>query len=216
MKRKYPAAEAERLAALYAIEREYYGGDNDFVIGCDEAGRGPLAGPVTAAAVILPPHCQLPDLNDSKKLTEKRRYELEPQIKAAAVAWSVRCVENDEIDATDILTAALKAMSLAVDDLVAAGYAPAVVLIDGPHPLRRDDLPQRPVVKGDSLSASIAAASVLAKTERDRLMVAYDDVYPGYGFAQHKGYGTKAHREALAKLGFSPLHRRSFKVKNDA
>ena len=181
--------------------------------GVDEAGRGPLAGPVVAAAVILPPFAEIPGLNDSKKLSEKRRFELEPMVKETALAWAVARVEHDEIDKINILEASLKAMSLAVDELIGNGFSPDVVFVDGPHIMRREDLVQRALIKGDSLSASIAAASVLAKTERDRVMIAYDALYPGYGFAGHKGYPTKAHREAVKKQGFSPIHRRSFKVK---
>lgn len=202
--------EEERILTMYRFEEDFYNEGTLLVAGCDEAGRGPLAGPVVAAAVILPPHCVLPFLNDSKKLTEKRRFALEPQIKETAVAWAVARVEHDEIDEINILEASLKAMEKALAGLSVPAEA---VLIDGPHPLRHSEIPQRPIVKGDSLSASIAAASILAKTERDRIMVEYDKVYPGYGFAGHKGYPTKQHREAVKEKGFSPIHRRSFRVK---
>ena len=202
--------ESQRLNEMYLIEDEYYAQGITLVAGCDEAGRGPLAGPVVAAAVILPPHCEIPYLNDSKKLTEKKRFALEPVIKENAVAWVVARIEHDEIDAINILEASLKAMSVALDRLSVKAEA---VLIDGPHGLRRDDITQQPVVKGDARSASIAAASILAKNERDRIMVAYDEIYPEYDFKKHKGYPTKAHREAVKEHGFSPIHRRSFKVK---
>lgn len=202
--------EIKRLSEMYLIEEEYYNNGITLVAGCDEAGRGPLAGPVVAAAVILPPHCEIPFLNDSKKLTEKKRFALEPIIKEKAVVWSVARIEHDEIDEINILEASLKAMSVALDDLSVKAEA---VLIDGPHPLRREDISQQPVVKGDARSASIAAASILAKTERDRVMVAYDALYPEYGFKKHKGYPTKAHREAVKEHGFSPIHRKTFKVK---
>lgn len=203
-------AETQRINEMYLIEQAYYDKNITLVAGCDEAGRGPLAGPVVAAAVILPPHCEIPYLNDSKKLTEKRRFALEPVIKEKAVAWAVARVEHDEIDEINILEASLKAMKLAMEQLSVKAEA---VLIDGPHGLRNVDIPMEPVVKGDARSASIAAASILAKTERDRVMVAYDALYPQYGFKKHKGYPTKAHREAVKEHGFSPIHRKTFKVK---
>lgn len=202
--------ESERINEMYLIEEEYYKKGITLVAGCDEAGRGPLAGPVVAAAVILPPHCEIPYLNDSKKLTEKRRFALEPIIKEHAVAWAVARVEHDEIDEINILEASLKAMKMALEQLSVKAEA---VLIDGPHGLRDVELPMEAVVKGDARSASIAAASILAKTERDRVMVAYDELYPAYGFKKHKGYPTKAHRDAVKEHGFSPIHRKTFKVK---
>lgn len=202
--------EMQRLREMYRIEEEYYQRGISLVAGCDEAGRGPLAGPVVAAAVILPPHCEILYLNDSKKLTEKRRLALEPLIKEKAVAWAVARIEHDEIDEINILEAALKAMKTALEQLPVKAEA---VLIDGPHALRDVTIPMEAVVKGDSRSASVAAAAILAKNERDRIMVAYDALYPAYGFAKHKGYPTKAHREAVKEHGPSPIHRRSFKVK---
>ena len=202
--------ESQRIIEMYRFEKEFYDRDIVMVAGCDEAGRGPLAGPVVAAAVILPPFCEIPQLNDSKKLTEKKRFALDPEIKEKAVAWAVARVEHDEIDEINILEASLKAMKLALEHLSVKAEA---VLIDGPHGLRQDEIPQRPIVKGDALSASIAAASILAKTERDRIMVAYDALYPEYGFKKHKGYPTKQHRESIHQYGFSPIHRRTFRVK---
>ena len=213
MKRSDREKETARLREMYRFEEEYYRQNRPLVVGCDEAGRGPLAGPVVAAAVILPPFAEILGLNDSKKLSEKRRFELEPEVKEHALAWAVTQIEHDEIDEINILEASLKAMSMAVDELMRKGFSPDVVFVDGPHAMRRQDIDQRALVKGDSLSASIAAASILAKTERDRIMIAYDAVYPGYGFAAHKGYPTKAHREAVREMGFSPIHRRSFRVK---
>lgn len=203
-------AETLRIEEMYRYEQAFYDNGIMLVAGCDEAGRGPLAGPVVAAAVILPPHCQIPQLNDSKKLTEKKRYALEPEIKEKAVAWAVARVEHDEIDEINILEASLKAMKLALEQLSVKAEA---VLIDGPYGLHQNDIPQQPIVKGDALSASIAAASILAKTERDRIMVAYDALYPAYGFKKHKGYPTKQHRESVKEHGFCPIHRRTFKVK---
>ncbi len=180
------------------------------VCGCDEAGAGPLAGPVFAAAVILPPRFELPGLNDSKKLTEKKREELFPLIKEQALAWAVASVDAEEIDRTDILSARMKAMQCAMDAL---SLQPDFALIDGNRDRGRTSrivTPHRCIVGGDGLSASIAAASVLAKVSRDRLMVQMDALYPRYGFARHKGYGTKEHREMLALYGPCPIHRLTF------
>lgn len=204
------ATEKARLFAMYRFEQEYYDQGYTRVAGCDEAGRGPLAGPVVAAAVILPPRCVLESLNDSKKLTEKKRLVLEAEIKEKAVAWAVARVEADEIDEINILEASLKAMATAVEALSPAA---AAVLIDGPFGLRQTEVPQLAMEKGDALSASIAAASILAKNERDRIMVAYHELYPVYGFEKHKGYPTAFHREMIKEHGLSPIHRKTFKVK---
>lgn len=176
------------------------------VCGVDEAGRGPWAGPVSAAAVILDPERIPPGLDDSKALTERRREALEPEIKAAAVAWAVGFATVEEIDALNILRATGLAMRRAVEALV---VRPAFFLVDGSY---RFDLPApvRPVVRGDSLSVSIAAASILAKTARDRVMLDLDREWPDYGFAAHKGYHAPRHVEALQRLGPCPAHRRSF------
>ena len=180
------------------------------VCGCDEAGAGPLAGPVYAAAVILPHGVGIPGLNDSKKLTEKKREALFPVVKDLAVAWAVASVDAQEIDATDILSARMKAMQLAIDSL---GQKVEFALIDG----NRDHgktaaitTPHRCIVKGDSLSASIAAASILAKVSRDHHMMEMAEMYPEYQFARHKGYGTKLHYQLLGEFGPSPIHRRTF------
>ena len=176
------------------------------VCGVDEAGAGPLMGPVYAAAVILPEGCEIEGLNDSKKMTEKKREALFPVIFEKAVACAVASVDASEIDATDILSARMKAMQLAIDALeVPADYA----LIDG-NRAKDFGLPVRTIVKGDSLSASIAAASILAKVTRDRLMEELDETYPQYGFAVHKGYGTKRHYEALREYGPCGIHRQTF------
>lgn len=180
------------------------------VCGCDEAGAGPLAGPVYAAAVILPVGLVIPGLDDSKKLTEKKREALFPIIQEKAVAWAVASVDEKEIDATDILSARMKAMQLAIHALsVKADYA----LIDGNRDKGKSfaiTTPHECLVKGDSLSASIAAASILAKVSRDRWMVEAAKEYPQYCFERHKGYGTKLHYEMLREHGVSPIHRRSF------
>jgi len=176
------------------------------IAGIDEAGRGPLAGPVVAAAVILPASFDLPGLTDSKQLSATARERLYPLIRAQALAVGVGVARAEEIDRVNILQATLRSMQRAVERLaVPADF----LLIDGnvPVPLR---LPQQTLVKGDSRSLSIAAASVIAKVVRDRIMVTYGRIFPGYGFAGHKGYGSAAHRAAIARLGPSPCHRRTF------
>ncbi len=197
--------------SLWEAENLYREKGYTAICGCDEAGAGPLAGPVYAAAVILPFGVDIPGLNDSKQLTEKMREALFPIIQETAVAWAIASVSAQEIDATDILTARMKAMDLAISQLSPqADFA----LIDGNRDHGRGSaitLAHQCVVKGDSLSASIAAASILAKVSRDRVMVELDRRYPQYGFAKHKGYPTKAHKAAIAALGPCPEHRRSYK-----
>ena len=191
---------------LYAYEAALRAQGVSVICGIDEAGRGPLAGPVCAAACILPAGLELPGLNDSKKLTEKRREALYTQIIAQAVAWAVCLVDEKTIDEINILQATFRAMRGAVEQL---SVRPDLCLVDG----NRDPglgLPTKTVVRGDAACASIAAASILAKVTRDRLMLQFDAQYPGYGFAAHKGYGTKAHYAAVAALGLCPIHRRSF------
>lgn len=180
------------------------------VCGCDEAGAGPMAGPVYAAAVILPMGVELPGLDDSKKLTEKKREALFPKIQEKALAWSIASVSPEEIDQTDILSARLKAMQLAIDGLAPA---PDFALVDGNRDKGKSfalKTAHELIVKGDSLSVSIAAASVLAKVSRDRFMLELAREYPQYGFEAHKGYGTKLHYTRLREFGPSPVHRRSF------
>ena len=181
------------------------------VCGVDEAGAGPLMGPVYAAAVILPEHFDLPGLNDSKQLTEKKREALFPMIQQQALAWSVASVSAREIDDTDILSARMKAMQLAIDGL---SLRLDLALIDGNRDHGRTaavTTPHRCLVGGDGLSASIAAASILAKVSRDRYVVdVLDKKYPEYQFAKHKGYGTKLHREMFEKYGPCPEHRMTF------
>ncbi len=190
----------------YAYEKR--AGEQGFsaVCGIDEAGRGPLAGPVCAAAVILPPDCDIPGLNDSKKLSEKKREALFPVIQEKALAFGIGWATAEEIDRVNILQATFLAMARAVEALPApADYA----LVDGNRmpPL---PIPGETIVKGDATSASIAAASILAKVSRDRLLRRLDEAHPEYGFAKHKGYGTQAHYEAIRKYGLLPEHRRSF------
>ncbi len=179
------------------------------IAGVDEAGRGPLAGPVCVAAVILPADCYLAGIDDSKKLTDKKKDRLYDEIIANALAYSVVFVDSDEIDRVNILNATFKGMRNAVKAL---SFTPDYVLIDG-NQIKDMDIPHACVVKGDSKSISIAAASVLAKVSRDRYMQTLDEQYPQYGFAKHKGYGTKAHYEALKAFGASLVHRKSFDLK---
>ncbi|TLM65803.1 MAG: ribonuclease HII [Deltaproteobacteria bacterium] len=176
------------------------------VAGVDEAGRGPLAGPVVAAAVILPDTFDLPGLTDSKQLSEKARDRLYPLIRAQALAVGIGVARVEEIDRVNILQATLRSMQRAVGRL---GVPADFLLIDGNMPVPLD-LPQQTLVKGDARSLSIAAASVVAKVVRDRIMVSLDRLHPGYGLAGHKGYGSAAHRAAIAALGPSPCHRRTF------
>ncbi len=195
---------------LWQYEKEALAAGHTHICGCDEAGAGPLAGPVYAAAVILPLGVEIDGLNDSKKLTEKKREALFPVIQERAAAWAVAWVDAWEIDETDILSARMKAMQLAIDRLESrADFA----LVDGNRDHGRSAAiltPHRCLVKGDSLSASIAAASILAKVSRDHWMVKAAEEYPEYQFQKHKGYGTKLHYELLRTYGPSPIHRRSF------
>lgn len=191
---------------MWAIEDKLYADGIMTVCGVDEAGRGPLAGPVCAAAVILPPHLEIPGLDDSKKLSDKRRRELVPIIKEQAIAYGIGMASHEEIDEVNILQATFLAMERAIAGLEGkADFA----LIDGN---REKDfgLPVKTVVKGDSLSANIAAASVLAKVTRDDYMDEMAKQYPEYGFEIHKGYGTKTHYEALRTYGHCPIHRLTF------
>jgi ribonuclease HII len=178
----------------------------EHIAGCDEVGRGPMFGPVVAAAVILPLGCRFKGLTDSKQLTEKKRNELDLEIRAKALAWAIAAVDAETIDRINILKASLLAMRIAVEQLA---VQPDYLLIDG-----RDMIdwpcPQEAVIQGDATSLSIAAASVLAKVHRDTLLVELDSVYPGYGLARHKGYCSREHLAALDRLGPTPLHRRSF------
>lgn len=191
---------------MWEIEDENYAEGVEVICGVDEAGRGPLAGPVCAAAVILPPHLRIPGLNDSKKLSDKRRRELFPMICDQALAYGIAFATEQEIDEINILHATFLAMERALTQLK---IRPDLVLIDGN---RQKDfgLPVKTVVKGDSLSANIAAASVLAKVTRDDFMVRQAEQFPEYGFEIHKGYGTKAHYAALEQYGACPIHRKTF------
>lgn len=185
-----------------AIEKGF-----SYIAGIDEAGRGPLAGPVVSAAVLLHPSFHDPDITDSKKLTPKKRSYLYEKLYDQAVSIGIGIVDNTEIDRINILNASLLSMSISVKNL---SPQPDYLLIDGAFRISTD-LPQEPVIRGDALSISIAAASIIAKVSRDRLMERYDQDYPQFGFSRHKGYPTKAHKEAISKFGCCPIHRRTFK-----
>lgn len=196
--------------SLGDIERWAFKEGHKFLIGVDEAGRGPLAGPVVAAAVCLPVGYELAGLNDSKKLTTKKREGLYPEIIRSCISYGVGFSSSEVIDEINILQATKEAMLKAIELCERRGKEDLLVLIDGNQPLQTDRK-QKTVVKGDSLSVSIAAASVIAKVMRDRWMVIADKCWPEYGFKGHKGYGTKAHLQALQKCGPCPIHRMSFK-----
>lgn len=200
-------AERERLEKMK--EYEYTYAACTAICGIDEAGRGPLAGPVVAGAVILPPECEILFLNDSKKLSEKRREELFLEIQQKALAWNTGIVGPDRIDEINILQATYEAMRQAIAGL---SLQPDLLLNDAVT-IPGITINQVPIVKGDAKSISIAAASIMAKVTRDHMMMEYDKIYPEYGFAKHKGYGTAAHIAALKEHGPSPIHRRTF-IKN--
>lgn len=197
-------AELERLEGMLVYEREYR--PLGVVCGIDEVGRGPLAGPVVAGAVILPEDCQILYLNDSKKLTERRRELLYEEIMEKAVAVGLGVVSQERIDEINILQATYEAMCEAISKLEPA---PDILLNDAVT-IPEVTIPQVPIIKGDAKSISIGAASIIAKVTRDRLMVEYDQILPEYGFASNKGYGSAEHIAALKKYGPSPIHRRSF------
>lgn len=191
---------------LWDIQRGYAAQGYHLICGVDEAGRGPLAGPVCAAAVILPPEFEIPGLNDSKQLTDKKRRELYPVIMDQAISYGIAFVEESFIDRDNILNATFAAMKSAISQL---SPKPDLALIDG-NRVAEFGVEAVPVVKGDARVASIAAASILAKVARDQYMEAIDAVYPQYGFAVHKGYGTKRHYAAISEYGMCPIHRRTF------
>ena len=197
----------ERLDVMLTHERRLWESGRSYIAGVDEVGRGPLAGPVVAAAVILPRDFDVLGIDDSKKLSPKKREELFEVIKEKALAWAVGWVGPERIDEINILEATKEAMAQAVQGL---SLQPDHVLIDGNFTVRALALPQTAIVKGDANSTSIAAASILAKVTRDRYMEEMDAVYPGYAFASNKGYGTKAHYDGLKAQGPTPIHRKTF------
>ena len=199
--------EKERIENMSIYERKY--ADFSFICGIDEVGRGPLAGPVVAGAVILPKNCDILYLNDSKKLSEKVRESLYDEIMEKAVATGIGVVSPARIDEINILQATYEAMRIAISNLK---VRPDLLLNDAVT-IPEVDIKQVPIIKGDAKSISIAAASIIAKVTRDRLMVAYEEVLPGYGFASNKGYGSATHIQAIQELGPTPIHRQSF-IKN--
>lgn len=196
--------EQNRIEGMKEYENRYQ--EYELICGIDEVGRGPLAGPVVAGAVILPKDCDILYLNDSKQLSEKQREELYLQIQEKAVAVGLGCISAERIDEINILQATYEAMREAIRNL---GMVPGLLLNDAVT-IPGIEIPQIPIIKGDTKSISIAAASIVAKVTRDRMMVEYDSLYPMYGFASNKGYGAKVHQEALRQYGASPIHRRSF------
>ncbi|MDR1536748.1 MAG: ribonuclease HII [Clostridiales bacterium] len=209
MKSRTEAEENERLDALRKFEADLQSRGYALIAGIDEVGRGPLAGPVMAAAVILPAGARIPGINDSKKLSAKKREMLAKAIKEHAVAWAIGAMNEKAVDEMNILQATRKAMEEAVEGL---SQKPDALLIDALS-LPKIPIKQLSIVKGDSLSVSIAAASILAKVERDALMTAYHELYPEYGFDSNKGYGTAKHLEAIGKYGLCPIHRVTFAAK---
>lgn len=196
--------ERKRLYEMSRYEREY--GNVQYICGIDEVGRGPLAGPVVACGVILPKNVEILYINDSKKLSEKKREALYDEIMEKAIAVGIGIESEKVIDEINILQATYKAMRTAINNL---SVKPDILLNDAVT-IPDVEIRQVPIIKGDAKSISIAAASIVAKVTRDRIMVEYDDCYPGYGFASNKGYGSKAHIEALIKMGKTPIHRNSF------
>ncbi len=199
-----PAEEIDR----WRYERQFHQRGHTTVAGVDEVGRGPLAGPVVACAVILPLDFQVEGVDDSKLLSPSRRLELFPQIAAKCLAWGIGSIDAETIDRVNILQASLMAMHRAVCELPLAADA---VIVDGNHKIPDLPLPQVPVIKGDHKSISVACASILAEEVRDRMMEDFGEQYPGFGFADHKGYATPEHLAALDKLGSTPIHRKSFR-----
>lgn len=196
--------EHERLSEMMEFERKF--SEFDYICGVDEAGRGPLAGPVVAGAVILPKDCYIEYLNDSKKISEKRREALFVEIKEKAIAYGIGIASVELIDEINILNATYEAMRNAIANL---SVKPQMLLCDAVH-IPDVSIPQFGIIKGDAKSVSIAAASILAKVTRDHMMYDYDKLYPEYGFAKHKGYGTKVHMDALREHGMCPIHRKTF------
>ncbi len=208
MQNNHPSDYLSLSDKLLAYESSIRSGEFSFIAGIDEAGRGCLAGPVVAAAVVFTDFSKIPaGVNDSKALTHEKRMDLRQKLLSEpSVKWAVGIVSAEEIDQSDILRATWKAMRLAAEQLIPPAQ---FILVDG-NPVKGLPLPSQNIVKGDANSASIAAASILAKTTRDAMMEEYEQTYPGYGFAEHKGYGTAQHLEALRTLGVTPIHRTTF------
>ena len=203
--------EIERLKALKSFEDNLRKEGNKLIIGIDEAGRGPLAGPVAVGAVIMKPDSMLEWVNDSKKVTAKRREILYDKIIEDSIAWSVQLVSEKEIDEKNILQATKEGLTLAIQDILSqVDEKPSLVIVDALREINTMGIPYESIIKGDATCYSISCASILAKVTRDRIMDEWDKVYPEYGFAKHKGYGTKMHIEAIQKYGSCPIHRKTF------
>ena len=202
--------EEERLKALKEIEENLYEQGCNSICGIDEAGRGPLAGPVVVAAVIMPRNSMIEGVNDSKKVSEKKREVLYEQILQEAISYGIGIIDQKEIDNINILNATKKGLTTAVQALT---VKPDRIIVDALEHIDTCHIPYTSIIKGDAKCYSIAAASIIAKVTRDRIMRQWDKIYPKYGFAKHKGYGTKAHIEAIKEYGLTPIHRLSF-VKN--
>ncbi len=201
-----------RLQEIKKIENEIYEKDKNiqYICGIDEAGRGPLAGPVVVAAVIMPKESMIEGVNDSKKISEKKREVLYEQIREEAICYGIGIIEQETIDEINILNATKEGLTNAIKDLE---IKPNLILVDALTHINTLGIPYESIIKGDAKSYSIAAASILAKVTRDRIMRQWDEIYPQYGFEKHKGYGTKAHIDAIKENGICPIHRKSF-VKN--
>lgn len=202
--------EIERLKALKEFEENLYKTGIKTIAGIDEAGRGPLAGPVVVGVAIMNPASFIEGVNDSKKISEKKREELYEKITEEAIDWAVGIVDQQEIDEINILNATKKALTMAIDNLE---IKPEVILVDALEKIDTHQIPYISVIKGDAKIYSISAASIVAKVTRDRIMREYDEIYPQYGFASHKGYGTAKHIQAIKEYGICSIHRKSF-VKN--
>lgn len=202
--------ELTRLNKLKEIDNEIYKNGAKYICGIDEAGRGPLAGPVVVASVIMPKDSMIEGVNDSKKISEKRREKIYEQIINEAISYSVGIIDENKIDEINILQATKLGLTTSVKELK---VKPDIILVDALTNINTLGIPYKSIIKGDALSYSIASASIIAKVTRDRIMLTYDKAYPEYGFAKHKGYGTALHISAIKEHGLCPIHRRSF-VKN--
>lgn len=202
--------ELERLTKLKEIEKRVYEEGYNFICGIDEAGRGPLAGPVVVASAIMPQDSMIEGVNDSKKISEKKREKLYDLITAEAISYGVGIISQEEIDKINILNATKKGLTTSIKELKTK---PDIILVDALRDINTLNIPYRSVIKGDAKIYSIACASIIAKVTRDRIMKEWDKVYPQYGFVSHKGYGTAKHIAAIKEYGLSPLHRRSFTKK---
>lgn len=198
-----------RLKKLKEIEEKIYQDDNviNYICGIDEAGRGPLAGPVVVASVIMPKDSMIEGVNDSKKISEKKREELYDKITEEAISYAVAIIDQNEIDEINILEATKKGLTTSIKELT---VKPDIILVDALKGIDTLKIPYKSIIKGDALCYSISAASIIAKVTRDRIMRQWDEIYPQYGFEKHKGYGTKAHIDAIKQYGLCSIHRRSF------